>query len=297
MRNDIRSLLLLLLLFVSNINVNAFGTTIGRCHGHLKTFRSSSCFYTSSSSSALYAKNKKNRKSGKGFGAAEQSQSKPVAVDTPVVESSSSSSSVSPTITTSVQEPVKNAGQLALERLEAEERKKKDEELRRVREMRDVDQTVKGDVNAAVIPEKVAQRMTKRMLPFVGIPLFGVMGVFVTFWYLRVYKDMVFETSLVAVSTIGVLVVSLLGITYSVMSASWDEDREGSFFGIDEFQSNVQNIKDGLGRSKENAVLRDRMANLSESEIEAALADLERREKKKANKGKSFKQKLEEEGL
>ena len=297
MRNDIRSLLLLLLLFVSNINVNAFGTTIGRCHGHLKSFRSSGCFYTSSSSSALYAKNKKNRKSGKGFGAAEQSQSKPVAVDTPVVESSSSSSSVSPTITTSVQEPVKNAGQLALERLEAEERKKKDEELRRVREMRDVDQAVKGDVNAAVIPEKVAQRMTKRMLPFVGIPLFGVMGVFVTFWYLRVYKDMVFETSLVAVSTIGVLVVSLLGITYSVMSASWDEDREGSFFGIDEFQSNVQNIKDGLGRSKENAVLRDRMANLSESEIEAALADLERREKKKANKGKSFKQKLEEEGL
>ena len=297
MRNDIRSLLLLLLLFVSNINVNAFGTTIGRCHGHPKTFRSSGCFYTSSSSSALYAKNKKNRKSGKGFGAAEQSQSKPVAVDTPVVESSSSSSSVSPTITTSVQEPVKNAGQLALERLEAEERKKKDEELRRVREMRDVDQAVKGDVNAAVIPEKVAQRMTKRMLPFVGIPLFGVMGVFVTFWYLRVYKDMVFETSLVAVSTIGVLVVSLLGITYSVMSASWDEDREGSFFGIDEFQSNVQNIKDGLGRSKENAVLRDRMANLSESEIEAALADLERREKKKANKGKSFKQKLEEEGL
>ena len=180
MRNDIRSLLLLLLLFVSNINVNAFGTTIGRCHGHLKTFRSSGCFYTSSSSSsALYAKNKKNRKSGKGFGAAEQSQSKPVAVDTPVVESSSS---VSPTITTSVQEPVKNAGQMALERLEAEERKKKDEELRRVREMRDVDQAVKGDVNAAVIPEKVAQRMTKRMLPFVGIPLFGVMGVLGVLW-------------------------------------------------------------------------------------------------------------------
>jgi len=293
-------LLLLLLLFVSNTSVSAFGTTIGRCHRHLKAFRKSSCFYTSSSlSSALYAKNKKNRKSGKGFGAAEESQSKPVAVDTPVVESSGSSSisSVSPTITTSVQEPVKNAGQLALERLEAEERKKKDEELRRVREMRDVDQAVKGDVNAAVIPEKVAQRMTKRMLPFVGIPLFGVMGVFVTFWYLRVYKDMVFETSLVAVSTIGVLVVSLLGITYSVISASWDEDRDGSFLGIDEFQSNVQNIKDGLGRSKENAVLRDRMSNLSGSEIEAALADLERREKKKANKGKSFKQKLEEEGL
>ena len=36
------------------------------------------------------------------------------------------------------------------------------------------------------------------------------------------------------------------------MSASWDEDREGSFLGTDEFSKNVDNIKEGLSRSREN---------------------------------------------
>jgi hypothetical protein len=43
------------------------------------------------------------------------------------------------------------------------------------------------------------------------------------------------------------------------MSASWDDDREGSFLGADEFSQNVENIKTGLARSKENAILRDKM--------------------------------------
>lgn len=43
------------------------------------------------------------------------------------------------------------------------------------------------------------------------------------------------------------------------MSASWDEDREGSFFGTEEFAQNVQRIKMGLSRSKENAILREKM--------------------------------------
>ena len=40
------------------------------------------------------------------------------------------------------------------------------------------------------------------------------------------------------------------GITYSVLSSSWDEDREGSGFGADEFQKNIGNIKEGLSRTK-----------------------------------------------
>jgi Photosynthesis affected mutant 68 len=43
------------------------------------------------------------------------------------------------------------------------------------------------------------------------------------------------------------------------MSASWDPDREGSFLGTDEFSQNLDNIKTGLSRSRENAVLRDKM--------------------------------------
>ena len=97
-----------------------------------------------------------------------------------------------------------NAGQRALNEMRRQRAEEKDSELRRVRELMQV------DAGPAAIPEPVAQRMGARMLPFVGLPLFGGMGSFVAFWYLATYKNLEFEPSLVAVSTIGILVVSLL---------------------------------------------------------------------------------------
>ena len=44
-----------------------------------------------------------------------------------------------------------------------------------------------------------------------------------------------------------------------MMSASWDEDREGSLLGTEEFSRNVGNIKDGLSRSGENAQVREQI--------------------------------------
>jgi hypothetical protein len=84
------------------------------------------------------------------------------------------------------------------------------------------------------------------------------------------------------------------GITYSLMSASWDEDREGSFLGVDEFNRNIQNIKDGLGRSRENAIIRDRMAGLGEDEIQRALTDLEKREMAETKRKQSFDSKIKD---
>jgi len=52
------------------------------------------------------------------------------------------------------------------------------------------------------------------------------------------------------------------------MSASWDPEREGSFLGADEFSKNLGNIKDGLTRSRENAVLRERMLEYTPEEID-----------------------------
>lgn len=106
--------------------------------------------------------------------------------------------------------PTPNAGVEALARLRRQQAEQKDEELRAVREMKSMEKYVAEDPNAAVIPEQVAQRMGQRMLPFVGIPLFGVMGTFVVFWYLATYRNMEFQPALVAFSTIGILGVSLL---------------------------------------------------------------------------------------
>ena len=72
------------------------------------------------------------------------------------------------------------------------------------------------------------------------------------------------------------------------MSASWDADREGSLLGAEEFQRNINNIKDGLSRSRENAVLRDRMANISDAELKG----LESRDAAKLKKTQSFSEKM-----
>mmetsp|Transcript_38289 Transcript_38289/g.89053 ORF Transcript_38289/g.89053 Transcript_38289/m.89053 type:complete len:82 (-) Transcript_38289:210-455(-) len=79
------------------------------------------------------------------------------------------------------------------------------------------------------------------------------------------------------------------------MSASWDDDRDGSALGFDELSKNVDSIKSGLGRSRENAKIRDRARLLTDEEIEAARAELKRREEKERRKSLSLEEKLKEE--
>lgn len=194
-----------------------------------------------------------------------------------------------------IDEEEMNAGQKALAKLRSQQQSSKDEELRQIKEIRSIDEFIRDDPTAAVIPEKVAMRMGSRMLPFVGIPLFGTMGAFVAFWYFRTYKNVEFETNVVAFTTIGLLVVGLLGITYSVMSASWDPEREGSTLGAAEFSENLDSIRQGLKRSRENLVLREKMAGLPEEEIEAAIATLDKRDERERMKKMSLEDKLKKE--
>lgn len=81
------------------------------------------------------------------------------------------------------------------------------------------------------------------------------------------------------------------GITYSVMSASWDENREGDLLGTDEFAKNVDNIKEGLSRSRANALLRDRIA--TDPNLQQSLSELEKR--RSQSSPTSLEEKLKEE--
>jgi hypothetical protein len=179
-------------------------------------------------------------------------------------------------------------GMKALEKLRRGKAEERNEELRKIKELKDVDAMLQDSSEGAVIPEKVAQRMGKRMLPFVGIPLFGSMTTFVGFWYMAAYRDMEYQPALVAASTIVVLAVGLVGITYSIMSTSWDTDREGSGLGLDEFSKNLGNIKEGLSRSKQNQILRDRMYEYSPEEIDNYGKKEESKEKRQQSYGEKF---------
>jgi uncharacterized membrane protein len=97
-----------------------------------------------------------------------------------------------------------NDGQKALAEMRRQNAEKRDAELRKVREMQLADAQVQ-DAPAA-IPEKVAQRMGARMLPFVGVPLFLGLASFVGFWYMATYKDLEFQPT----TTIVILATSLV---------------------------------------------------------------------------------------
>jgi len=190
--------------------------------------------------------------------------------------------------------PNSGGGRETLARLRRAEVEKRDLELRKVRDLQLLDTELSQDATGGVIPEKVAQKMLGRMLPFVGIPLFGGIGVFIGFWYFATYKNVEFQPALVAFTTIGILGISLAGISYSVISASWDSDKSGSALGVDEFRKNVGNIKDGLSRSKENALLRDRMEGMPENEIKRAVKDMDRRDEKSRKEKLSLRERRDE---
>ena len=102
-------------------------------------------------------------------------------------------------------------GKAALDKMRREKVEERNAELQKMKQVQDVDKMMlETGGEAAVIPEKVAQRMGKRMLPFVGIPLFGGIGAFVGFWYMASYRDMEFQPALVAGTTIALLAVGLI---------------------------------------------------------------------------------------
>ena len=122
-----------------------------------------------------------------------------------------------------------NKGSTLLQQLRSREAEKKDEELRKLRELRETDALLAEDAGAAAIPERVAQRMGKRMLPFVGIPLFGSFATFIAFWYLATYKDLEFQPAVVAGTSALFLAIGLF-----VSSPSFDKVCcINSFVGID----------------------------------------------------------------
>ena len=184
---------------------------------------------TRQTSSSLLPWSQLNAKKAKGFGTQSSTQPKKKSSETPAVQSpapvveSSSADNIPNPFTEPAPQDL-SQGKIALERMRREQAEKRNEELRKVKEVKDIDAMLRESPEAAAIPEKVAQRMGKRMLPFVGVPLFGGMAAFVGFWYMATYRNVEFEPALVAASTIAILVVGLVvsrGRALAVVVSHW----------------------------------------------------------------------------
>ncbi|RZM76050.1 PAM68 family protein [Leptolyngbya iicbica] len=92
------------------------------------------------------------------------------------------------------------------------------------------------------IPEVVSRRMLRRMLYFSGLPV--VLGVFVFFvsYVLIVQEIAVLPNVVVLLTTLACFGLSVVGLSYGALSASWEEDTLGSLLGFEQFQVNFERL-------------------------------------------------------
>lgn len=97
------------------------------------------------------------------------------------------------------------------------------------------------------IPEVVSNRMLRRMLAFSGVPtVLGVLTFFVSY-YLVVNQLVELPSYFVLLVTLACFGLGVVGLTYGVLSASWDEERPGTWLGLDEFRVNFGRVTSAWG--------------------------------------------------
>ena len=103
------------------------------------------------------------------------------------------------------------------------------------------------------IPEIVSQRMIRRTLVFCGIPVLMGMGIFILGYVAIANNWFRLPNTVVLLLSMGCLGLSVLGLTYGILSACWDEeeDAQGSLLGVAEFKVNFGRMKDAYRASKE----------------------------------------------
>ena len=104
--------------------------------------------------------------------------------------------------------------------------------------------------SSEALPQVVSDRILGRIVGFSGLPLllgFGS-GPLAYYWKISGKGDLPKE--LLYTSGTAIFALAAAGISYGVLSASWDPRKAGSALGIDEFRSNLPIVLDKLLKRK-----------------------------------------------
>ena len=88
------------------------------------------------------------------------------------------------------------------------------------------------------IPKVVSDRMARRMAVFCGLPTALGMVTFVVSYLIVSHSWFKLPTVVVVLVSMGFFGLGVLGLSYGVLSASWDEEILGSKLGWQEFTTN-----------------------------------------------------------
>ena len=101
------------------------------------------------------------------------------------------------------------------------------------------------------IPGYVANRMARRIAFTTGIPTLSGMGVFIGSYFLISKGIAEISPTVTLVSSALCFLVGLLGLSYGILSASWDLNT-GSFLGFENIKPNINRMKDAFKTSKKD---------------------------------------------
>ncbi len=100
--------------------------------------------------------------------------------------------------------------------------------------------------DAAGIPEVVSRRMMRRMAVFSGVPTFLGMSSFIVSYILLTRHIVEFPNVVVLIVSLGFFGLGVIGLSYGVLSSSWEEEESGSLLGMAEFSINFRRMVQGI---------------------------------------------------
>ncbi|MBE9125258.1 MULTISPECIES: PAM68 family protein [unclassified Coleofasciculus] len=89
------------------------------------------------------------------------------------------------------------------------------------------------------IPDAVSKRMVRRMALLCGIPTALAISSFFISYFLVTNVGLKLPNVAVVLVSMGFFGLGVLGLSYGVLSASWDEESPGTVLGWQEFTTNV----------------------------------------------------------
>jgi hypothetical protein len=104
------------------------------------------------------------------------------------------------------------------------------------------------------IPKVISDRMIRRVACFSGIPTALGIIILVASYLLVAFTDIKLPPILVLLMNMGCFGLGVLGITYGVLSTSWDIDQPGTLLGWGELTINWGRMVEGWRATRQNKV-------------------------------------------
>ena len=104
--------------------------------------------------------------------------------------------------------------------------------------------------SAEALPQVVSDRILGRIVGFSGLPLLLGFASGPLAYYWKVSGKGELPKELLYTSGTAIFALAAAGISYGVLSASWDPRKAGSALGIDEFRSNLPIVLDKFLKRK-----------------------------------------------